>query len=124
MIFYTQYDRPDKAQFLESGGGKVLVDRAGYIPVARRIHDIIEAGLKLRISRIQEYHFESEEAVDEYFTDFGLEPGFDMAEASQMLLGLKERARQRAKDKVNEGNQPVESPAASPAPSAPSAPNS
>ena len=51
MAFYTQCLRPEK-KVKEAGGGKVVVERAGYIPAKERIEAMIMAGRRLVDSRL------------------------------------------------------------------------
>lgn len=75
MELYTKYERPPKKA--EKGGGKVVVERAGYIPAKARIEAMINAGKRLVSARAKQYHFGFGEEIDEDFTDPTVSPAFD-----------------------------------------------
>lgn len=75
MELYTKYSRPPKKK--EKGGGKVVVERAGYITAKARIEAMLNAGQRLVSARAKQYHFEDGEKIDEDFIDPTVSPAFD-----------------------------------------------
>lgn len=91
MEFQTPYLR--FAKNLDSGGGKIIVELAGYIPVNRRIKEMMEAGKRLIEHRTAEayFHFKTGENPDLDFNDPTQEPGYDPADATQDAYAAKMR---------------------------------
>lgn len=67
----------------EKNDGELVVEIGSYIPAKKQIESFIQSGKNLQASRQGRYDFEGE--VDESFTDPTRSPGFDMADASQLL---------------------------------------
>jgi len=86
MMFYTAYKRPEKV--FEYNSGEKIVERAGYIPAVKQIENLILAGERLRLARLEE--FDSYLYEDE---DIPLDPtrraDFDLADASMMAQELR-----------------------------------
>jgi len=68
----------------EKNDGELIVEIGSYIPAKQQIESFIQSGRNLQAARQGRYDFEGE--VDEDFTDPTRSPGFDMADASQLLL--------------------------------------
>jgi len=68
----------------EKNDGELVVEIGSYIPAKQQIESFIQSGKNLQASRQGRYDFEGE--VDEDFTDPTRSPGFDMADASQLLM--------------------------------------
>lgn len=68
----------------EKNDGELVVEIGSYIPAKQQIESFIQSGKNLQAARQGRYDFEGE--VDEDFTDPTRSPGFDMADASQLLL--------------------------------------
>lgn len=93
--FQTPYQRevlPD-----EPGGGRRLVETAGYIPAQRQITDMIMAGARLDQYRKGQYDYEHPDHDDGFTIDPTRSPNFDLADAYQ--LG-KEASRKLAETKA------------------------
>lgn len=100
MELYTKYVRPVKV--FEPAGGVSRVDKAGYVPAIKRIQALVSAGYKLRLARIQDYDFPTEQEIDYTFEDLSRRPGFDAAEASQIMNHLKEKLKDKQKGVVDD----------------------
>ena len=87
-MFYTKSVRPERCK--EVNAGPPLVERSGYVPAKVRIENMMLAGQRLVESRNVRYDFDGD--VDEYFDDPTRSPGFDMADASQMMEAEKLRS--------------------------------
>ena len=68
----------------EKNDGELVVEIGSYIPAKQQIESFIQSGKNLQAARQGRYDFEGE--VDEDFTDPTRSPGFDMADASQLLM--------------------------------------
>lgn len=97
MELYTKYSRPPKKA--EKGGGKVVVERAGYIPAKARIEAMINAGRRLVAARAKQYHFEDGEEIDEDFVDPTVNPAFDEFAAKDAEMYV-ERSLKNAQKKA------------------------
>lgn len=89
MAFQTPYSRellPD-----EPGGGRRIVETAGYIPAKRQITDMINAGARLDAYRKGMYDYEHPSDDDGYTIDPTRGPNFDLADAYR--LGKEAGAR-------------------------------
>lgn len=100
MKFYTQYDRPEKAPFLEKIDKTCIVEVGGYIPAKDRIESLINAGRRLETYRIENYHFKAGEAVDENFSDPTTRKDFDVFEAKALEEKLNENFSQKMAEKT------------------------
>lgn len=95
MLFRTPYGAKRWKKDLDPGGGKIIVELAGYIPVQKRIENIMDAGHRLVESRTAEayYHFKTGEEIDLDFEDITMRKGYDVADAVQdqyaAELGIK-----------------------------------
>ena len=67
----------------EKNDGELVVEIGSYIPAKKQIESFIQSGKNLQASRQGRYGFEGE--VDETFNDPTRSPGFDLADASQLL---------------------------------------
>lgn len=119
MEFQTPYNRTKKQ--LDPGGGPIIVELAGYIPVQRRIKEMMDAGRRLVEHRTAEayYHYSTGQDPDLDFWDPTLEKGYDAADATQDAMAVKARLRAQeraaeASKKESEGN-PSETPEIPPA---------
>ena len=111
MEFQTPYNRTKKQ--LDSGGGPIIVELAGYIPVQRRIKEMMDAGRRLVEHRTAEayYHYSTGQEPDLDFWDPTLEKGYDPADATQDAYAVKARLRAqqeaaKASKKQPEGETP------------------
>ena len=88
MQFQTKYDRtPYKG---EKNSGELLTEQAGYVPADVKILNMIEAGERLRDSRLG-YEFEDEQSVPDDYYDPTRESGFDMADATALTAEALQR---------------------------------
>lgn len=90
----------------EINDGETLVEPAGYIPAKVQIESFIEAGRRLNESRKQEFYDINSDQDDEEFVPTR-EPGFDLADASNLLNGANERlkASREAEKKAQEASR-------------------
>ena len=98
MEFQTPYTKRKKD--LDAGGGPIIVELTAYIPVQRRIKEMMDAGKRLVEHRTAEayYHYSTGEDPDLDFWDPTLEKGYDPADATQDLYATQAslRAQQKA----------------------------
>lgn len=97
MEFKTQYNRVRQAP--EQNDGVTSVDKAGYISAQRRIENIMFAGQRLIQARREMFDFEGNE-FDPSFSDPTRNRNYDMADAFQDGLILKERLEKVSKDQL------------------------
>lgn len=88
MQFETKYDRTPYEG--EKNSGELLTEQAGYLPADVKILNMIEAGERLRDSRLG-YEFEDEKSVPDDYFDPTRDPGFDMADATSMSAETLQR---------------------------------
>lgn len=96
MKFDTKYVRTPYTG--ESNSGELLTEQAGYEPANLKIMNMIEAGERLRDFR-SGYEFDDEKTVPDDYFDPTREPGFDMADASQMSAETLQRMYLAQKEK-------------------------
>lgn len=85
----------DWSRDLDPGGGKIITEMHGYIPVQKRIENIMEAGGRLVEHRTAEayYHFRTGEEYDLSFDDPTQRKGYDPADATQDNYANKARLK-------------------------------
>ena len=88
MKFDTRYER--KQYTGEVNSGELITEQAGYQPAAIKILNMIEAGERLRDTRMG-YEFDDEKSVPDDYFDPTRDPGFDMADASAMSAEVLHR---------------------------------
>lgn len=88
MNFQTHYTHQSSKP--EQNHGPVLVEVAGYISAQKRIENMILAGQRLIAYRREQFDFE-EGSVDEDFNDPTRSSNYDLADAFQTEIALKER---------------------------------
>lgn len=98
MKFQTKYSRKEFSKTYEKGGGKRMVETAGYIPAKQRIENMIMAGQRLALARKELYDFDGE--VDENFEDPTRRPGYDLADAFQDNEKVKIRLKNAKKEQI------------------------
>lgn len=78
------------------------VEKHGYIPLKRRVEDMMAAGQRLLDYRAGLYDQSEKEAYEkpEFFPDVTREPGFDFADAAMLRNEVENRLRQQA-DEIN-----------------------
>lgn len=99
-----------RERFLEPGGGEKITEQAGYVPPKIQIENMIMAGQRLNAARAEMYDFPPGEEVDENYSDPTRDPGFDVADASQMLSNLEEKKRESDKNLEKEKKSVDKSP--------------
>lgn len=106
MNYRTQYGgslgTPEKNKT-----GEILVETAGYISAKERITNIMLAGQRLENYRKGRFDFDDEKSVDPDFHDPTRDPGFDMADASQMTYAVNSRleAQKKASEEALRASQ-------------------
>lgn len=107
MNFRVGFQRSWTKQ-LDPGGGPIIVELAGYIPVQRRIKEMMDAGRRLVEHRTAEayYHYSTGQDPDLDFWDPTLEKGYDPADATQDAMAVKARlrAQERAAEALSADN--------------------
>lgn len=90
---FDNYNRPKS--LMEPGGGKNIVETAGYVPVKIQVEQMIFAGQRLNAYRQEQYDYpEGEKIPDEIITDPTRSPQFDMADGTQIGTGLRKRLKE------------------------------
>ena len=89
MQFNTPYNRTPSPG--EVNSGKILVERAGYIPTKQQIENYMLAGKRLAAYRASqgEYDFPPGQEIDENFSDPTRSGDFDLADASQLSMSVE-----------------------------------
>lgn len=107
MNYRVGYQRSWKKD-LDKGGGRIIVELAGYVPVQRRIKEMMEAGRRLVEHRTAEayYHYSTGQDPDLDFWDPTLEKGYDPADATQDAYTVKARLRAQKEAAKASKNQP------------------
>lgn len=95
-MFNTHYSRARQDPELNSG--ETLVDRAGYISAQRRIENMIFAGQRLVQSRRESFDF-PDGKIDESFQDPTRSKNYDMADATQDALKVRQSLQNRADER-------------------------
>jgi len=88
--FATKYKRIRQGG--EKNSGKTITERAGYIPAKIQIENMINAGKRLSEYRKEMYDYaDSTDIPEDIPMDPTRNPGFDMADASQISREVKKR---------------------------------
>lgn len=116
VLIYDNYNRPKVNA--EPGGGEKITESAGYIPIKVQVESMLIAGQRLGEYRAEKYDFQSgEEVPDDVEPDPTRSGSFDLADATQMGMKVKQRlaeqqkraaiaAREQEKVLPTEGNKP------------------
>lgn len=96
MKFFDQFvNRPPADE--EFNSGEEIVEKAGYIPAEIQIMEMINAGERLGEARRERYDY-GEGDEDDGMMDPTRIPGVDMADLSQMKLGVEARLEDQKKE--------------------------
>lgn len=98
---FTQRIRPDKEFYLDVNNGESLVEPEAHIPTKIRIEQFIDAGVRLKEFRKEQFHFQNDEKIDENFYDPTIDPDFDEMDAVDMANNVKENLQ----DSVNKATK-------------------
>ena len=100
-MFQTQYNRAKHARNRRVNSGEILVETAGYVSTEKRITNMILAGQRLVESRRTQYDLEGDYESEDIDLDPTRDPGYDLADATQDMLGLEQKAEsQKAGEKL------------------------
>ncbi len=105
-------------------------ERAGFVPMEKRIQSIINAGQKLDASRRAQYHYGEGEPIHANYTDFAPDTNLDitdlpgvinrgnnaMADNAEGRKAAKKEADIKRRAKLKEELKALETPAPAPAP--------
>ncbi len=105
-------------------------ERAGFVPMEKRIQSIINAGQKLDASRRAQYHYGEGEPIHANYADFAPDPNIDitdipsiinrgnnaMADNAEGRKAIKKEADIKRRAKLKEELKALETPAPEPAP--------
>ena len=91
--FNRKYDRIKQKP--EVNSGKMRVELKGYISNEKRIQNIIDAGNRLMTARAMQYDFQPGEKIDENLVDITRTPGYDPADATQQMLAIESRVKEK-----------------------------
>lgn len=101
--FYTQYTRPEKKDFLEPGGGEVIVERGGYVTTKERVESMLAAGQRLMDYRNMKYDVPP---GSDFEGDIDVDPtrrlDYDVADATQDLISTESRLDEQKKTRKKE----------------------
>ena len=112
-MFQTQYNRAKHARNPEVNSGEILVETAGYVSTEKRINNMILAGQRLVESRRTQYDLEGDYDSEDIDLDPTRDPGYDLADATQDMLGLEQKAEsQKAGEKTPPQSDKIEQKAA------------
>ena len=76
---------------------EIVTEQAGYIPPKIQIENMILAGQRLNMSRLEQYDFTSEAEIDEDAVDPTRSGNFDLSDASQLSYEATQRLNDAAK---------------------------
>lgn len=91
--FNRKYDRIKQKP--EKNSGKMRVELKGFISNEKRIQNIIDAGNRLMTARAMQYDFQPGEKIDEDLVDITRTPGYDPADATQQMLAVESRVKEK-----------------------------
>jgi DNA polymerase/3'-5' exonuclease PolX len=103
--FYTAYDRPEKAPFLEKPSEETKVD-AVFVPMKKIVETMTEAGLRLAQARKAAYHFGLDEDVPDDFIDLENTPGVEPADVQALAEEVEVRMEDIRKKQQAEATDP------------------
>ncbi len=90
-------NRPVLQEFHNSEHTKT--ERAGFVPMEKRIKAIINAGQRLDMARREQYHYGEGEVIDDSHTNFAVNPNLDISDIGDVVntgnLALEETDRKR-----------------------------
>lgn len=92
MEIYSQRKRPPRAY--QKHGGRVLIERQGYVSAKDRIEAIMAAGRRLIMTRGEQYDFKPGQDIDEDFVDPTRSKAYDMVDAFRDGIALEERFKE------------------------------
>jgi len=81
----------------QPGGGEMITEQAGYLPPQVQIEQMMEAGRRLADYRKEQ--FDALYDVDDVELDPTRSPGFDMADASALMMEKKKKLEKFKKRK-------------------------
>lgn len=90
---YNHFKRPPKV-LKDWTKEKSMTEKSGYVPQNVRVENLILAGQRLAKARDELYDTIKEVDIDEVPLDPTRLPGYDMADASQSLYALQQRANE------------------------------
>jgi hypothetical protein len=100
---YTEVDRPDFEG--EKNSGQQITETAGYIPANVQIEDMMLAGQRLALSRMERFDGTNKDDLSE-FNDPTRRPGFDLADAHALgMQADKNLLEQEVKIKAEKAEQ-------------------
>ncbi len=75
------------------------VERAGFVPMEKRIKAILQSGQRLDAARRAQYHYGEGEPIDDSHTNFAVDPNLDISDIGHVIdtgrSALAETDRQR-----------------------------
>jgi hypothetical protein len=106
MKFQTQYEM--FGHELEKGSGEILVERAGYVPLHKKVRQLVEAGRRLQEYR-EGYDFDDDNIDEDYYPETR-RPGYDMADASMTQNSLDAEYKQKKREAVSKASEKAKTP--------------
>ena len=101
-MFQTQYNREKHTRHPEVNSGEILVETAGYLSTEKRINNMLLAGQRLMESRRIQYDLEGDYDNEDIDLDPTRDPGYDLADATQAMLSLEQKAESQKPRKETE----------------------
>ena len=101
--------RERKYEVLDS---KSETEQAGYISPKQQIEQMILAGRRLDDSRKEQFDFSSEEEIDEDLYDPTRSGNFDLADATQTQIAVKQSLQEQAVKASQTAQKPLQAPVA------------
>lgn len=96
MDFQTKYKyKPE----IEKGGGKRMVETAGYIPAEIQIRNMMAAGQRLGEYRAEMYDYGDDVKEEDAIGDPTRSPNFDLSDAAQLARALAGDAREKRRER-------------------------
>lgn len=102
-MFYSQWaNRPTIT--LEMMDPVSMVETAGYVPAEEKIRQMIDAGIRLKLSRIEQFDFPGDTLPTD-FNDPLRAPGLELADVSELERVARTREREVYK-RLKEAKKP------------------
>lgn len=101
---FTRQIRPAKEFFYEKVDDTTLVEPECHVSTKIRIEQFMDAGVRLKEFRKEQFHFQHDEKINEDFYDPTLNPDFSEMDAVDLARNVQEnmRASKIAKEKKDE----------------------
>lgn len=106
--FQTRLSVSVRERKYETPDSKSETEQAGYIPPKQQIEQMILAGRRLDDFRKEQFDFDSEEEIDEELYDPTRSVNFDLADATQMQIAVKQSLTEQAVTASKTAQEPLQ----------------